>query len=196
MDQFFEVVEDLAAHTDGGSKAIGIYRLDHEFLEGDRRIGVRTAVDDVHHRNGQYLGVYIPYIAVQRQTEFVGSGFGYRQRYTEDGVGTQFAFVFGAVQSDHRFVDAYLVEHVAADEFRSDLFVYVGNGFQDTFAHVFALVAVAKFDSLVFTGGCSRGNDGAAHGAVFGVHFHFDGRVAPRVEDLSGMDFCDQAHFL
>ena len=72
-----------------------------------------------------------------------------------------------------------------------------------TFSDVGVLVAIAKFDSFVDTGGGSRGNCGAEASYVrncqgvkstscncgsnftfCGVKVNFDGGVAPRVEDL------------
>ena len=48
-----EVVEDLGAHAQRVAEARRADRHDHELLEVDGVVGVRAAVEDVHHRHGQ-----------------------------------------------------------------------------------------------------------------------------------------------
>ena len=155
MQEFFQVVEYFRTHADSRSERIGFNRLYHEFLESYRGIGVRTAIYDVHHRNGQHFCIRAAYVAVKRHAKFVGSSFGSGQRYAKDGIGAEVALVLSAVKGYHSLVKRYLVENVAADEFGSYLFVYVGNGFQYAFAHILGFVSVAKFHCFVFTCRCA-----------------------------------------
>jgi hypothetical protein len=48
-----EGVEDLGTHAHGVAHAFGADRHDHEFLDVDRVVGMRAAIDDVHHRHRQ-----------------------------------------------------------------------------------------------------------------------------------------------
>ena len=58
------------------------------------------------------------------------------------------------------------------------------------------LVAVTQFHGLVGTRRGTRGNSGAAHGAVFQHHIHLNRRIAAAVEDFAGGDVDDGGHGL
>jgi hypothetical protein len=67
----------------------GADRHDHELLEVDVVVGVLAAVEHVHHRHRQHVGVGAADVAVQRQAELVGGGLGHGERDAEDGVGAE-----------------------------------------------------------------------------------------------------------
>ena len=81
-------------------------RHDHELLQVDVVVGVRAAVEDVHHRHRQHVGVDAAEVAVERQLELVGRGLGHGQRHAEDGVGAEPGLVVGAVEVAQHAVDA------------------------------------------------------------------------------------------
>ena len=89
-------------------------RHDHELLEVHAVVGVDPAVQHVHHRHGQHVGVGAADGAVQRDLQLGGRRLGRRQRHAEDGVGPEAGLVVGAVEVDHRLVDGPLVEGVEA----------------------------------------------------------------------------------
>ena len=88
----------------------------HELLDLHVVGGVRAAVQNVHHRHGQLLGVDAADVVVQGQAHALRGGLGAGQRHAEDGVGAQIGLVGGAVQLDELLVDGGLVEYVLADE--------------------------------------------------------------------------------
>ena len=91
------------------------HRHDHELLQVDGVVGVHAAVDDVHHRHRQHVGVGAADVAVERQLELVGGGLGHGQRHAEDGVGAEPALVVGVPSRSIRAqVEAALVEGVEA----------------------------------------------------------------------------------
>ena len=138
---------------------------DHKLLESDRCVGVRTPVDDVHHRHGQRLGVRSADIAVERHPKVVGRTAGCGERHAQDGVGAQLRFGRRAVQFDHGAVDADLIGDVHADDGRSDDVVYIFDGFLHALAQVASLVAVAQLGGFVFAGRGAAGNGCATEGA-------------------------------
>ena len=188
MEHLLEVVEHLGAHADALVERSGAYGTDHELLECDRGVRVRTAVDDVHHRNGQRLGVRTADITIEGHAEVVGGGAGHGQRHAEDGVGAQLRLGRGAVEGDHGLVDAHLIGDVHADDGRGDHLVDVLHGVEHAFAQVTALVAVTKFERLVLAGRCAARNGSAAECARYSPYFDLDGRIASRVEDLPCMN--------
>ena len=83
---------------------------DHELLEVDGVVGVHAAVDDVHHRYGQDVGVGAADVAVERKLELVGRGLGDGQAGAEDRVGAEASLVVGAVEVAELGVDESLLE--------------------------------------------------------------------------------------
>ena len=51
VQHFLQRVEHLGAHAQPFPERSGSDRTDHKFLERDRSVRMRTAVDDIHHRN-------------------------------------------------------------------------------------------------------------------------------------------------
>src|SRR3954463_2130560 len=71
-----ERVEHRRAQAHGLAERGRAHRHDHELLEVDRVVGVRSAVDDVHHRNRQNARRDPAHIAVERQAGALGRGLG------------------------------------------------------------------------------------------------------------------------
>ena len=201
VEHLLQVVEHLGAHADALLERRSAHGTDHKLLECDRSVRVRTAVDDVHHRNGQRLGVRAADIAIERHAEIVGGSAGNGQRHAEDGVCAELRLGGGSVEGDHGLVDAHLVGYVHADDGRSDHFVNVLHGVQDAFAQVTALVAVTKLKGLVLARRRSARNGSAAECARYGTNFDLDGRIASRVEDfpcvnLYNLHSCNNLNFM
>ena len=98
---------------------------DHELLEVDLVVGVRAAVEHVHHRHRQDAGVRAAEVAPQRHAGVGRRGVRRGQRDAEDRVGAQARLVRGAVELDQRAVEPGLVGGVAADDGLGDLAVDV-----------------------------------------------------------------------
>ncbi len=169
-------------------KRLDAQRHDHELLHVHGVVGVRAAVDDVHHGGRQQPGADAAQVAEQRQPAVVGRGMGVGQRHAQDGVGAEALLVLRAVQFDHAVVEGHLVEGVHAAQLVGQLGVDVVDGLQNPLAEVFRLVAVAKFPGLVDAGAGAAGHGGAAERAVGQFHVDLDGRIAAAIEDLSGAD--------
>ena len=100
VEHLLEHVVGLGAPPQRLGEAGRADRHDHELLEVDVVVGVGAAVEDVHHRHRQHVGVGAADVAVQRQAELVGRGLGHGQRHAEDGVGAEAGLVVGAVEVD------------------------------------------------------------------------------------------------
>ena len=91
-------MEDFRAHPHGLREACRADRHDHEFLEVDRIVGMRPAIDDVHHRHGEQGRPLAPDVSVERQILRGRFGLGGRERDAENGVGAEALLVFGSVE--------------------------------------------------------------------------------------------------
>jgi hypothetical protein len=194
VDDLLQRVEDLGAVAHGFAEAGRAHRDDHELLQVEVVVGVRAAVDDVHHRHRQAHAAHAAEVAVQRQARFLGRGAGHGHADGQRGVGAQAALVVGAVQVDQRLVQEGLLAGVQAQHRFADLGVDVLHGLQHALAQVAALVAVTQLDGLAAAGGRAAGHGRAAHGAAFQQHVAFDGGVAAAVEDLAADDVDDGTH--
>ena len=194
VDDLLQRMEDLGAVAHRFAEGRRAHRDDHELLQIERVVGVRAAVDDVHHRHRHLHAAHAAEVAVQRQARFFGRGARDGHAHRQRGVGAQAALVVGAVQVDQRAVQEGLLRRIQAEHGFADLGVDVFHRAQHALAAVAALVAVAQFDGLARAGGRARGHGRAAHGAAFQQHVAFDGGVAAAVEDLSADDVDDGAH--
>ena len=169
-------------------------RRDHELLDVDAGVGVRAAVEDVHHRHRQDVRVRAADVAEQRQPGGLGGGLGHGQRHAEDRVGAQPGLVRGAVEVEQRLVDQPLlvgVEPMTAGAISSS-----------TASTAFStpLPPYRAPPSRSSTASCSpvEAPDGTAARAKRAVdqgHLDLDRRVAPGVEDLAGSDLLDDGHW-
>ena len=188
-----ERVVDLAADAQGLAEARRAVRDDHELLQVERVVGVRPAVDDVHHRHGQDMRGRPAERAPERQPERGRRGLGDGQRGAEHAVGADAALVGRPVDLAQQPVDAALVVHVVAEQRRAELVVDARDGALDRLAAVGG-AAVTALDRLVRPGRRARGHGGAAERAGVGEDVDLDGRVSARVEDLARVHGCDRCH--
>ena len=155
---------------------------------------MHAAVDDVHHRHRQDVGVGAADVAVQRDLQLVGGGLGDGQADAEDGVGAEAGLVVGAVELDQRGVDRPLLEARRAPRSSSAISPLTNaDGAWHALAAV-AVAAVAQLDRLVLAGGRAGRHRGPAPRAAVQQHLDLDRRVAPGVEDLAAHQLHDLAH--
>ena len=189
-------VEDLRAHADGIGAGVGPHRHDHELLDVDGVVGMRPAIDDVHHGHGQQVGVAAAEIAIERSLERFRRRLGHGQRYAEDGIGAEPGLVGRAVELDQRVVDAALVLGVHSGERIEDLAVDGIDGLEHAFAEVAPLVAVAQLDGFVRAGGGADRHRGAPPRPVLEDDIDLDRGIAAAVQDLAADDVDDGGHEL
>ncbi len=177
-------------HLDAVAQAFGesggALRDDHEFLEIDGRVGVGAAVEDVHHRDREDLGVGSAEVFEKREADLAGGGMRGGERDGEQRVGAELRFVGRAVEGDHCAVDGDLIEGIEAGEFLGDDLLDVRDGLGDALAQVAVLHAVAQLPGFVFARAGAAGHGGAADGAAGEFNIGFDSGIAPGIENLPG----------
>ena len=193
VERALERVEDL----DAGAQPLGeggrAHGHDHELLEVDLVVGVRAAVQHVHHRHGQHVRLRAAKVSPQRRPGLGRGRLGRRQRHAQNRVGAEPRLVRSAVELDHRAVEGLLVGGIEPVNRLRELAVHV----RDCLGHALAspgVAAVTKLHGLELARGGARGHGGAARGPGLQEHVHLDGRVPPGVEDLARVDLLDAAH--
>ena len=170
FERGLERVENLDAPAQGFGEAGSAHGHDHELLEVHGIIGVRAAIENIHHGDGEEVGGSVRGVAreifMERLLESGGGGAGGGHGNGEDGVGAETGFVGRAVEGDHFLVEGALVGGVHAGDDAGDFGIDVVDGLKNALAEVTGFVAVAQFHGFVLASGGAGGNGGAAHGAV------------------------------
>ena len=193
LDHGLQRLVDLGPPAQRLGEGRGADRGDHELLDVHVVIGVRAAVHDVHHRDGQHVGVRAAEVAEQRQAAGVRSGPGDGHADAHDRVRAQARLVRRPVQVDHGLVDQPLVVDLVAEQFGLDLVDDVLDRAGHALAAVFG-AAVPELDGLEGAGRGSARYARLGHGPVIERHLDLEGRVAPGVQDLPGMDRFNGGH--
>ena len=191
-----EGVVDLGAPAQRLAEGGGAQGGDHELLDVDVRVRVGAAVEDVHHGDGQDVGVGAAQVLEEGQVGGLRGRLRDGQGDAQDGVGAQLALVVGAVQVDHRGVDLALVGGLEADELGGDLVLDGVDRVLDPLAQVTALVAIAALDGLERARGRAGGDGSAGQDAVLQEDLDLDGRVAARVQDLACANAFNKSHVI
>ena len=113
---------------------------------------MRAAIDHVHHRHRQHLGVGTAEVFVERLPQLNRRGFGHSHGNAEDRIRSNHFFRARAIEVAHDFVNRRLMGGVNAAQCRCQAIVDVFHRLQNAFAKVAALVAIAQLTGLVFTG--------------------------------------------
>ena len=182
----FQSMEDFGAHAQAVGKRVRADGHDHEFLNVQVVGGVSAAVDDVHHGNGQHLGVDAADVLVQRQGQGFGGGAGRGERHAEHGVGAEAGLVVRAVQIQHGVVHLHLAQRVEAHDRFRDLGVHVFNGLADALAFITSLVSVAQFQRFAGPRGSPGRDGGTAYMTGIKGNFYLYRRIAARIKNFAG----------
>ncbi len=188
-------VEDFHSPAQGFRKARGAHGHNHELLEVHGTVGMRTTVENVHHRAGEEIRGRIRGIAgkilVERLFEGDGGGAGGSHGHGEDGVGAEPGLGGRAIEGDHSVIEGALVGGVETGDGFGDFGVGVGNGLEHALAEIFRFVTVAELEGFVLAGRSAGGDGGAAKRSAIKDDVGFDGGIAARIDDLAGVDFDD-----
>ncbi len=74
LEHALQRVEGLGSPAQRVAEALRADGHDHEFLEVDVRVGMRAAIEHVHHRRGQHAGVDAAEVAVERNLKRLRDG--------------------------------------------------------------------------------------------------------------------------
>jgi hypothetical protein len=113
---------------------------------------VRTAVQNVHERNGQQRRLRATEISIERQTGIDRSGACAGHRHGQDGIGAQLRLGWRTVEGNHDLIDAGLIDGVQPEQCRRNRFGYVAHRFLHPFAEVAVFVAVTQLEGFVLAG--------------------------------------------
>ena len=184
---------DLGADPHRRREGIRAHGDDHELLEVDRVVGVRPAVEHIHHRHRQQRSALAGQAAPERDARVGGLRVCDRERCAENRVRAEAPLVRRPVELDERAVKALLIGGVATAERRGDLALDVSDRLRHPLAPV-RRATVAQLDRLVRAGRGARGHRGATEGAGLQQCVDLDGGVAAAVEDGARVQLGDCAH--
>ena len=102
-------MEGFGSHAQCFGKRLRSYRQDHEFLDIHVVISMCSAVEDIHHRYRQHLGIDTAKIIVERQFKFHGRRFGNSHGNAKNRIRSQFFFVGSPVERQHGAINDHLL---------------------------------------------------------------------------------------
>ena len=187
-------MKGLHAGAEGVGECVEARRDDHEFLDVQSIVGMRPAVDHVHHRHREGAGAGSAEIQKERQAGRFGRGASDGERNAEDGIRTELRLVFRAVQLFHDQIDHRLLARVHSFDLGSDGMIDVVHRVEHTFAQETLFVAVAQLERFARSGGRAGWHGGPTERSRFENAVHLDRRSAARVENFAPEDFDDLEH--
>src|SRR5438067_4203536 len=159
-------------------------RDEHELLEVDRVLRMRSAVHDVQQRNGQRPRLAAAEEAEERDAGVRRRSLRGRERDAEDRVRAEPALVRRPVELDEAPVERFLVTRVETAYGSRDLAVDVCERLRDALAAPL-LAAVAQLERLVHAGRRAGGNGRAPRRSRRERDLALDRRVGPGVQALA-----------
>ena len=193
VEHLLQRVIHLGADSECLCERVGTGRNQHELLQVDRVRRVHAAVDHVQHRHRERRRLLAAEVAKERLPRVCRRRLRRRERDAEDRVRAEPALVRGAVELDQPAVESGLLRRLHAEDGAADLAACVRDRLRDALAAP-GRVAVAQLDRLVHARRRSRRNRGPTRGTRLEPHVDLDGRVPPRIEDLSGQHVGDAGH--
>ncbi|KAH3667348.1 hypothetical protein OGAPHI_002997 [Ogataea philodendri] len=179
LGQGLEVVVNFRTNSETLGEGRSTGWNNHELLESQGATGVRTSVQNVLERNRQHKWLWslgdVADVLVQWNTLVGSGGLGSRKRHSENGIGSQFALVFGSVQRKQELVEFLLVQNrnLGLNDSRCNDVVDIGNSLQNTLTKPLGLVTISQFQGLVDTSTGSRRNNRTEKSLIGGqVHLH------------------------
>ncbi|MPN27652.1 hypothetical protein SDC9_175086 [bioreactor metagenome] len=143
-----------------------------------------AAVQDIHHGQGQGVGVGAAHIGVEGKVLMLGGSLGAGQRNTQNGVCAQAALVGGAVQGDEQPVDGGLLQNAFAHQRGGNFCVHIGNRLGNALTQIAAFVPVPQLTGFKLAGGSAGGRGGTADNAVFQRYLGLYGGISPGIQNL------------
>ncbi len=128
-------------------------RHDHEFL-GIHRLpaGVSAAIQDIHHWNGQNVGIHTTHVAVKWKAQGTSCRLGYSQAGSKNGICAEPGFIGGAICLDHGGIDGFLFHGIPADDQLGNFFVDMFNCLQHTLSAIEGFIPIPQFQGFMNAG--------------------------------------------
>src|SRR6185436_7929841 len=137
-------MKDFCTHSQCLTKRCRADGHDHELLKVDVVICMRTAVDDIHHGNGQCSRVCATEISVERDFEIRCRSSSRGKRNRQERIRSKLRLSCSAIKLEQRLIDLDLVQGIKTFKSRTDHLVDVTYSFCHTLPAVAILVAIAK----------------------------------------------------
>ena len=188
-------MENLGAHTQRLSKAGSTHRHHHKFLNIHVVVCVLAAVENIHHRYRQSLGIHTANITIQRHTQACSRSLSHRQRSTENGISAQFTLIRSTIQLQQQLVNSHLIKSQLADQSRCDDLTHILHSLAYTLAQETVLVTVTQFHCLVYAGRCTGRHSGTPQRAILQHYLYFYSRIAAAIQNLSCVYINNAGHF-
>ena len=175
---------------------IGADRYNHELLKVDSVGGVRTAVQDVHHRDGKRARHGAAQIPEQGHVMICRSRARNGERHRQDRIGAQLSLVRSSVEIDERSIYSHLVGSEQSGERGCNPHDHALHRLFDSLPGVSVRITVAELERFMFACGRAARHCRAPGCSARKGHIRFYCRIAAAVENLPGSNIENCGHQL
>ena len=185
---------NFCTRTKSLCKGFSPYRHDHELLDIHIVICMSTTIEDIHHRDRQFLSVKATQVLIEWQIQGFCCSPSNCHRYTQDCIGTQFGLVISTIQGNHELIDSCLFCCIKALNSWTDDGINIFHSFQNALTTVARLIAITQFTSFKSPCRCTRWNGCMTDSAIFQKYFYFYSWVAAGIKNFTSKGFNNCCH--
>ena len=124
-------------------KGFSAHRHNHEFLEIHVVVGVRAAIQNVHHRYRQDIGGSATQVAVQRESVLRRGGSRHCHRNGKNRISSQAALILRSIKFNHGMVDRTLFRSVHIRERVGYLAGHILDRLENALSEIARVIAIA-----------------------------------------------------
>ena len=194
LENLLQRVEHLGAHPQPFGKRLGAARHNHELLHINWRIGMRAAVDDIHHRHRQHVGIEPAQMPIQRNLQCRRRRARHRHGNAQHGIRAQLGLGLGAIQLQQRVIHRLLLARVHPGQRLGHQRIHIFDRLLHPLAQIALGIAIAQLQRFIRAGGRAGRNRRAAQRAARQLHIGFKGGIPARIKNFTGVDRCNLEH--
>ena len=146
---------------------------------------MRTAVQDIHHRNRQAASGNTSQEPIQRNSCRTCRRPRRRDGHRKHGIGSQTGFIGRSIQLYHRMIHGIEISGIQSAHRLTDFFIDMRYRMQDTLSAVAAGISVAQFQRFKHTGRCAARRSTASDRSIRQHDFRLHRRISAGVENLA-----------
>ncbi len=181
LEYSFQRMKNFRAPLQRLRKRLRAYGHGHEFLEVNVAVGMRAAVENVHHVQRHQAAE----IAIERDLQRVGAGAGARHGHRKNCVGAEPSFVGSAIKLAHGIVNLALRGSIHALKSFGNRGVHVRYRSEHAFAQIMFRITIAKLHGLMLAGGSAAGDGRASQRTVAQAYVSFNRGIAPGIQNFA-----------
>ena len=184
LQQLLKAVEYLGTPAKGLTEGRRTHGHDHELLSIHRIRCMRAAVQDVHHRHRQAVGIGTAQETIQGNAQRLCSSLAAGNGHCQNGIGAQLCLVLCTVSRQHSGIYRINILGIHSLQGIVDDGIDILYGLGNALAAELCLVIVSELDGLELTGGCTAGRCTSSHSTIRQIYLCLYRRISSGINDF------------